>query len=58
MIRDNNNDAILEIASLGIKQLREKKLSDKEKEKINELLKQLGISFKEAMEKAWALLSR
>lgn len=58
MIKDENNDAILEIASLGIKQLREKKLSDKEKEKINELLKQLGISFKEAMEKARTLLSR
>lgn len=56
-----NNDAILEIASLGIKQLN-KELSDEERTKnqikIDELLKQLGISFKEAMEKARTLLSR
>lgn len=61
MSKNINDDAILEIASLGIKQLN-KELSDEErkknKEKIDELLKQLGISFKEAMEKARTLLSR
>ena len=31
MSKNINDDAILEIASLGIKQLREKKLSDEEK---------------------------
>jgi len=61
MSKNINDDAILEIASLGIKQLN-KELSDEERKKnkikIDELLKQLGISFKEAMEKAWVLLSR
>ncbi len=53
-----NEAALIELTALAVKQLQKKQLSDSEAKTIVELLKQLNMSFKEALNQAQALLLR
>lgn len=53
-----NEAALIELTALAVKQLQKKQLSESEEKIMVELLKQLNMSFKEALNQAQALLLR
>ena len=58
MEQTQKNSLLLKVADLSLKRLQKGKLSSEQEAQLDETLKQLGLSFEEAIKAAQALLIR
>lgn len=58
MEQTQKNSLLLQVADLSLKRLQNGNLSSEQEAQLDEILKQLGLSFEEAIKAAQALLIR
>lgn len=56
MNKENYNDSLLLVLKLNLKKIQKKPLSKQEKESLESTLKNLGLSFEQALEEAYLII--